>query len=419
MFGNPFKTVCFHQVNGFDHLTLGATGMVSNEQLGPARIYIERSYFGGDIVCICNSTDQSALPWYREVDIAPKEVIEIPHACMFDGLKKEPAIMDYLRARLSNGSRVQFFRPTQLEVELIQNLGLKWEDTLSSDPAIAESFYKADLRRIGEKIGKNDAFVPYEILTANWQPSDVRAAAARVSLRAKFMGMRQVLIRRADLASGDGNCIWGEDDLDLFMEANQGHELLVEVLLTPHIPISNVWWIRDGEIHYGWATKLLQDGFKHRGNVIASDDRVHNFVGRTKALSLPFVRYALEVGYNGMLNFDFMYSPVTKECYIAELNARVPASLYARGLADKLHFKTWAVAFRVIEPSETQKSFGQIHETLGRDIFQPDIQHGIVPYMLSGLSLPQGQRRLGIMSVANHPDTAELMLDRAEVLLVA
>lgn len=417
MFGNSFKTVCLHQINGFDHLTLGAVNLETAHDAGPARIYIERSFFAGDVVLVGRGTDLSALPWYRKVGLAPDEIIEVPHDCIFQGLKHEEEIKKDLIRRLSNGSRIQFFRTTQLESELIGNLGLAWGQTLSCDPAVSEEFYKADIRRIGKSIGKDDSFVPYQILPADWRPKDLMSAVHEINSVAHAMHQPGVLVRRTDLASGDGTCNWFHEDHESFMRKNQGQELLVEVLLEPHVPISNAWWILDGEIQYGWSTKLLQNGFEHKGNVLAHEDKLHDHVGRAKAMCLPFLNYAREMGYNGMLNFDFMYSPVLRKLYIAEINTRVTASYYARGLADKLKFTPWAVAFRIIEPSPDLKNFYDVREKLGRYIYDPDLQHGIVPYMLSGLRLPSGQRRLGIMSVANFVDVSEQILDTAAEIL--
>ena len=59
-------------------------------------------------------------------------------------------------------------------------------------------------------------------------------------------------------------------------------------------------------------------------------------------------------------------------------------------------------------------NFMRVYESLGHLIYKPKREHGIVPYMLSGLRLPANQRRLGLMAVANYAKTAELLLQEAE-----
>lgn len=423
MFGKNHTVLTMHQMTGFDHLTLGARGLDPRlKQNGPARIYIERSFFAGNTVYVTKGTDLSSIPWLKDVGLAPEEVIEVPHHCLFNGLKVETEMMQELKSKVKNGGRIQFFRPTELEAELIMNLGLSWENTLSCDPAIANPFSnKATLRRMAVDFKMQNVFPPHQIVTADWTQEKLLAAVSHIQSAKRRMGMNDVLLKRTDLAGGEGFCLWSSKELHAFMDTNRGQELIIEVAVQPHIPLSNQWMIMDGTIKYVGSSQQLQHGFVHKGNIIAYDDDVldKNLMQRLAQITKPFAEYANSIGYNGVLGFDAVYDKPNDRLFLVEANARITATYYAFALVSRLTFKPWSVAYKIIEPSLALETFDDVRKALGHYLFTPAREHGAVPYMLSGLRLPDGQRRLGIMAVANYAKTAEIVLTEAEKRLAA
>lgn len=421
MFPANLQALCMHQINGFDHLRLGAR-MEQEAELGPARIYVERSYFFADTVYVGADSDKSVLPWLKQVGLAPGEVIEIPHACLFQGLKESAPHFADLQKRVKAGGRPFFFRTTALEEQLIGRLGIDWRNTLSCDPDIAEKLAdKAYIRRAAVEAGEDKIFPPHIALSADWRPEQIEAAVWKIERNAKALGMREVVVKRTDLASGDGFCVWTSGGRYEFCQANQGHELIVEAWINPHVPISNQWLIFNGEARYVGTSRQLQQGFVHKGNVIASDDRAVDFriSERLRHMTRPILAHAIKKGYNGIIGFDAVYHVASDRLWLTEANARVTAGTYAYALASRLNFKPWAVACKIIEPKAELLDFDGVISALEYLPYRIDRPSGIVPYMLSGLRLPQGQRRLGIMAVADYPDSAEHFLNEAEKRLGA
>ncbi len=421
MFPRSIRTLSLHQINGFDHLLLGASPD-SQTELGPARIYVERSYFFEDTVYVGASADKSILPWLRDVGLAPREIIEIPHECMFQGLKSSEEIFSALANRVRDGERLHFFRTTPLEEELVRRLEINWSDTLSCDPTIAEKMAdKAYVRKVADKLNDFGMFPPHLILPASWTETDLHSAVWRVETQAKRLGMDRIVVKRTDLASGDGFCDWFKNGHAEFCKTHAGHELIVEAWIHPHIPISNQWLILDGEVSYIGTSRQIQNGFVHKGNIISSHDEGvdPNVAARLRILVEPLLKHAINMGYNGIIGFDAVYHEPTGKIWLTEANARVTAGTYAYALASRLEFSPWAVACKIIEPKAGLKTFEDVAKALGYLLYKAGRENGVVPYMISGLTLPEGQRRLGIMSVANHTQSAEYFLEETELRLVA
>jgi len=416
MFPKQINALCLHQINGFDHLTLGAN-MKSATDLGPARIYVERSYFFDDTVYVGANADKSVLPWLHEVGLAPREIVEISHPCIFQGLKSAEGAYANLAARVKAGARPHFFRTTALEEELVRRLEIDWSDTLSCDPRVAEKMAdKAYIRNVAAELGEEDLFPPHICLRGGWSIEQVESAVWRVVNRANRIDMKRVVVKRTDLASGDGFCDWFKNGHDEFCKAHTGHELIVEAWIDPHIPISNQWLVLGGEAIYIGTSRQLQKGFVHKGNIIASDDEVleKSLVSRLKGMTQPLLKHAISLGYNGIIGFDAVYSQDLGKMWLTEANARVTAGTYAYALAARLEFSPWAIACKIIEPRPGIVNFAQTADALGYLLYKAGRENGIAPYMLSGLALPHGQRRLGLMSIANNPKTAEYFLEESE-----
>lgn len=419
MFPEQSDVLYVHQVNDFDHLSLGAD-YNPRSTAGPARIYEERAYFLDGTIYIGSGADKSILPWLADVGLSPREVITVPNTCVYRGLKESPNILAGLTDKISRGARPHFFRTTSLEAELLKQLGLSWFDTLSCDPAIAEKIgNKGYLRCLATELNCSDIFPPHVILSSGWRVEDITIAAWKLAPELRKHQVKTVIVKRTDLAGGDGCCVWNGNGCGDFQAVNAGRELIVEAFIDPRITITGQWLITDGKFHYIGMGKQYQMGFMHQGIVASSSGSTvaTKNLHRMKAMVEPLLGRLVEMGYNGIIGFDAVYNPQTDRLYLTEANTRTTADTYVYAVASRLGFDPWAVACKIIKPATGITDFREIKNSLGYLLYQPARENGIAPYMLSGLKLPSGQRRLGLMSISTNPGTAEHFLREAEARL--
>ncbi len=395
-----------HQIEGFDDITVL-----------PAVRYLERSLLLGDIVCVTNETDLTIVPWLQEVELAPERIVEVPDKCMFTGIRKDPALFNELRGLFAKGVRPMFFHPTQKEVGFVEAAGLTWEQTASSDPSVADFVGRKDfLRQMAKKINMDHAFPSHVLLPADWTTDQLNETVARVRALAQIDGMQYVMVKRTDLVSGEGMCRAGSLQFRQFTEQHKGHALVVEVEVQPHTPISNQWCIVRGDPIYVGASLQLQDGFVHKGNVIASDDRMlpEGVVKKLRRLTEPFVKHIVSLGYNGVIGFDAVWNQDRNLLLLTEANARVTAATYPFGVAKRLGYSSWAIANKMMVPAPWVETFNRVRGMLGNSLlFHPRRHNGVVPYMIGALNHPT-MRRMGLMAIAEDPRRAEQTLAEAE-----
>ncbi len=416
MFPEQIEAIYLHQVNEFDHLSLGSDYNPASTS-GPARIYEERAYFLDGTVYIGNQADKSILPWLADVGLSPRELVTVPDKCVFRGLKESPDLLTAVAGKIARGARPHFFRTTTLESEFINALGLSWSDTLSCDPAIAEKIgNKAFLRRFAAELNCADVFPPHVILSSGWRVEDISKATWKLTPELRKIKADKVIVKRTDLAGGDGCCVWNGNGCGDFQTVNAGRELIVEAFIDPRITITGQWLIADGKFHYIGMGKQYQLGFVHQG-IIASSSKssvaVKN-LHRMKDMVEPLLTRLVQIGYNGIIGFDAVYHLETDCLYLTEANTRTTADTYVYAVAARLGFRPWAVACKIIKPALGITDFRDVKNSLGYLLYQPARENGIAPYMLSGLKLPSGQRRLGLMSISTNPGTAEHFLREAE-----
>ncbi|MDD5726853.1 MAG: hypothetical protein PHC53_05665, partial [Patescibacteria group bacterium] len=197
--------------------------------------------------------------------------------------------------------------------------------------------------------------------------------------------------------------------------------LIVEVEIQPHTPISNQWCVVNGDLAYVGTTRQIMDGFDRQGDVIASDDGVlpGAVVEKLRRLTEPFARYAVELGYNGVIGFDAVWHEDKNLVFLTEANARVTAATYPFGVAKRLGYKNWAIASKTMVPAPWIETFNSVRGHLGNSLlFNPRKQCGVVPYMTGALSHPT-LRRMGLMAISNDPRRAEQTLAEAEKRLTS
>jgi len=404
MFGSG-NVIHMHQIVGFDDISVL-----------PAARYLERALLLGGCVCVTSETDTSIVPWLKEVDLAPDEIIRVPHKCMFTGLREDASLLAEVQTRFAQGARPMFFRPTELEAGFIEGLGLTWEKTASCEPRVAEAIGAKDfLRKLAASIGSTKAFPPHTILYPPWDADQVMDAVADMNQQARDMRLRNVMAKRTDLVSGEGMIRTGSYQFRQFLSKNRDHALIVEVEIDPHVPISNQWFVQDGKAIYVGASRQLQDGFVHKGNVIASDDRVlpEGIVRRLLEMTQPLVIAAMDMGYNGVIGFDAVWNQERDWIFLTEANARVTASTYPFAVAHRLGFAPWAVANKMVVPAAWCETFNSVRGHLGSLLYSPRRHHGVVPYMIGALTHPT-MRRMGLMAIAEEQRQSEQLLAEAE-----
>jgi len=403
MFGDH-PLVNMHQINGFSHVTVL-----------PTALYGERTLLMGGKVCVPKDTDLSVVDWLDEVGLAPDEIIRIPDSCMFAGLKRQPELMDKLAELFAQGFRPMFFHTTELEAEFVERMGLAWNQTASCDPMIADLFgHKDFVRRTADALGCPKAFPPHIIVHPPWDTDTITEAVHEVRRMARDLGMRHVMVKRTDLVSGEGMLRTTSPQFRPFLSQNRRHPLIVEVEIDPHVPISNQWFVQDGKAVYVGASRQIQDGYVHKGNIMASFDRVlpEDVLLNLHRLTKTLVGHAVSMGYNGVLGFDAVWNQERGLLYLTEANARVTASTYPLKVAHRLGFTTWSIANQVIVPAPWFETFNSVRGALGPMLYNPRRQKGVIPYMLGALKLTD-MRRMGLMAIADIPRHAELALDEA------
>jgi len=403
MFGQD-QVIYMHQIVGFDDVSVL-----------PAVRYLERALLLGGSVCVTNETDLSIVPWLNEVGLGPEEIIKVPHKCMFTGLRQDESLLADVQARFAQGVRPMFFRPTALEASFIKDMGLTWEKTASCDPRVAEAIGAKDfLRKLANSLGLTKAFPPHVVLHPPWDADQVMDAVVDMKQKARDMRVQHVLVKRTDLVSGEGMLRTDSSQFRPFLSKNRDHALIVEVEI-PHEPISNQWFVQDGKALYVGASRQLQDGFVHKGNVIASDDRVlpENVVRRLMEMTQPLVIAAMDMGYNGVIGFDAVWNQERDWIFLTEANARVTASTYPLAVAKRLGFTPWAIANKMVVPATWCETFNCVRGQLGTMLYNPRRHQGMVPYMIGALTHPT-MRRMGLMAIAEEPRQAERLLAEAE-----
>lgn len=410
MFGTN-GIVHMQQIDGFDEITSV-----------PAVHYIERSLLLGGTVCVTQDTDLSIVPWLGEIDLGPERIINIPDKCMFAGIRNSPSLIRELRGEFARGAKPLFFCSTQLETWFIEAFGLSWEQTVSCDPDVADYFGRKDcLRLIAERIGVANHFPPYVILRSDWKLRDLQGAITQVRRKANDLRLTDcVMVKRTDLASGEGMCRVGAPEFRRFVNEYAGRDLIVEAEIWPNKPLSVQWFVNKGRFAYVGSSLQMVEGYERVGDLIASNDRIlpSGIVSKLQALSEPLVQYATAMEYNGVIGFDAVWDRQSDTVFLTEANARVTAATYPFGLAKRLGYPNWAIADKLMVPSLGVETFDDVKSLLGSSLlFNPNRREGVVPYMVGALRHPR--RRLGLMAVASDPRHAEQTLGEAQKRLTS
>ena len=411
------EIVSLGEINGFDDASF------------PTRIYLERFLLLADKAYMLEGCDLSTLPWLQDVGLAPQETIVVPGDRLVQGLLRDQTMFADFRKRFSNGGHtVQFFSPTQDEVGFVAEAGLRWENTLSCDPEIAAPFAdKAELRRMtlsDDWAGHDHCFPPFVLLNQHWSDEALDKALHDVRKSAEELGMSDVIVKRTDQVSGDGMKRMSEPGFNLFLAQQAGHPLIVEVFIEDHDAISIQYLIHDGEVIELSASRQIQEGLIHKGNIISSDNHVMaaQHTNQLRWLSRPFADLALARGYNGIIGFDAVHRPDLGLMFLTEANARVTATTFPIGVVRKLQrrlnsFNPWAVANEMfMAPSPKLRTFEDVRKALGHRLYLPCREHGVVPYMISGLRL-KTKRRIGLMVIGNFAPSVEFLLAEAKQVL--
>ncbi|MBU2566256.1 hypothetical protein KKG46_01710 [Patescibacteria group bacterium] len=420
--------IAVHAVYNFGDLTLGTQNFdPKKDGPGPAILYEERAPLIGDQVWMSEFTDRSNLPWMADVGLAPREVVVVPGHQLIPGILGDNTLLKQFSSSARNGGRVQFFSPGEQENVLMQEAGLSYQDTISCDPKIAGLFAdKAELRHIAgaqdfKKKYPGKFFPPHQILNQYWSEESLYSAINQVKREAIKLGLQDVIVKRTDQASGDGMKCACDAGFSSFVQQQVGHPLIVEVFVPNHQAISIQYFIHDGEITELSASRQIQKGLVHKGNLIASKNHVLD-EGQSnilRHLTLPFVYEALNKEYNGVIGFDAVHRSDLGLMFLTEANARVTATTYPIGVVRRLQrtlksFTPWAIANEMfMEPSVNLTNFEDVRKALGKRLYLPCREHGVVPYMISGLRLKKG-RRIGLLVIGNYAKSVEFLLQEAK-----
>ncbi|MBD3281939.1 hypothetical protein GF391_04310 [Candidatus Uhrbacteria bacterium] len=420
-----------HEINGFDDAALGvkqeagiaydADGHVRVTS-GPARRYQGRALLAGDIVCATQDIDLGHLPFLKSVGLAPNQVIVVPHNYMFRGLKNEPALTKELRSRFDQGAGAWFFRTTAQEEEFVAAMGLDWGRIYSSPAELGDIFSdKGYFRRCMRSLRQEHHLPPHAILNKGHALAQAYQVAETVRAMSQSIGFSQVLFKRTNLVSGGGFCMYNDPALPHFLQSNRNHDLIVETAVLPHDSVSIHWSLQNGRAVCIGCSKLLRDGFVHKGGVISSGDTVvaPEIKAKLTSMTAAYANMAAKVGCNGVLCCDAVLDQSGNHLYLTEADVRVAATSYLFNIARRLK-APWSVAGRIItEPADELKKYSDLEDRLNGLLYDPAKGYGALTCMIDGLRLPSAQRRVGLVSIAPNAQDAEAILDQGGSLLTA
>lgn len=363
------------------------------------------------------------LAYLRDVDIGPSDVIRLDSDRLVADLAANADVRAVVLDRVRQGSRIQFFSVTSQEEALIDSLGLDWSHVYGAPPRIgAEANDKADLRRLGARLGLTHLFPQHRICGAR----DTGAIYGAVGTMLAGDECDFVVLKRPDLASGDGMRRvarardWLETVHPYLAQHAGAREIIVEAGFS-HVPMSVQWELGTDGPSFACATaQLIDSAFVHLGNVLSSGELPcvpAADVDAMRRMSEPFVRHFWSCGFRGICGFDFLRAERNGRLFMLECNGRVTATTYAYGIGREVAQRVpeWAIVMTNVSAAPRYRTFSDVRALLGSLLF--DGRHGALPFNLRCLQLEEP--KLSFACVGRDVDDAKSVLARAKRLLAA
>jgi hypothetical protein len=382
--------------------------------------YADRALILPGTAVVADGPIDDHLGYLAEVGVGAKDVVRVAGDELVTGLARDRAAREAVAARLAAGAQVQFFNVTREEEELFDSFGVGRERLFSAPAAITrEANDKAELRRLGARLGLADAFPEHAICDPGDRPAVYGAVGRLLGSPCDF-----IVLKRPDLASGDGmmfveRCVDWMSIVDPYLRQHaRAKEIVVEAGWR-HVPMSVQWELHASGPEFACATaQLIENGVVHQGNVLSSGelpDVTADDVAEMRRISEPFARHHWTNGFRGICGFDFLRATRTGRQYLLECNGRVTATTYANGLARQLapRLASWAIVMSVVPTSVGVRTFGDVVKRLGRRMFSGT--KGALPFNVRCLRLPEP--KLALCCVGETALDATIVLDRAKTLL--
>lgn len=363
------------------------------------------------------------LAYLRDVDIGPSEVIRLDSDRLVADLATNEGVRAAVLDRVRQGRKLQFFSVTSREEALLDSLGLDWSCVYGAPPRIgAEANDKAELRRLGERLGLTHSFPRHRICGAR----DTGAVYGAVGTMLAGDECDFVVLKRPDLASGDGMRLverrrdWLETVHPYLAQHVAAREIIVEAGFR-HVPMSAQWEIGADGPSFACATaQLIDSAFVHLGNVLSSGELPSvsaDDVDAMRRMSEPFVRDYWSRGFRGICGFDFLRAERDGRLYMLECNGRVTATTYANGIAREVAHRRdgWAIVMTNVSAASSVRTFDDVRRFLGPALF--DGRQGALPFNLRCLALPEP--KIALACVGRDVDDATRILRGATRLLAA
>lgn len=206
--------LAIHDTSGFGHL---------GEHIPGVEFFADRVLLTPvDVAVIQSDGFDDYLRWLRTVGIGPKRIVCVDDVNLFRGLlngpvkvsefalgpdgpvlhwNEEPQPLKMLQAFVRHGGKIQVFCMTEEAEAFFERVGIDRRQIQSAPLESARTMNdKAELRRVAERAGVAQAFLPY---AATRDPARVMTEAlkflAKSSSEAEF-----VVLKRTNLAGGDG-----------------------------------------------------------------------------------------------------------------------------------------------------------------------------------------------------------------------
>lgn len=366
--------------------------------------------------------------WLRSLGIGPREIIAVSpgpdqDAPLLDQLLADPRSRNDLHRclEIDPDGTVQFFNTTEHEERAMSALGLPWSRVWGPEAGLSRRVNdKCDLRLLAADLLSRHVFPRFRIA------EEAHVPASLAELREE--GIERALVKRGDLASGDGvisvsTAATDREALSAFFAKHGkcGRKFLVEEHIGDHRALSVQWEVRAPHDYTLTAVsrQVVTRKGEYVGNVMGSGsipDLSPEDAEQMRRDSEPFIRYFARSGWRGVCGFDFMRDR-TGKIFMTECNGRVTALTYAIGIGEQVAERlggAWGIAVGNVYPDpQTIRSPRAIYAAMSDSLFNGMV--GAIPMNVRCLYLPKPKCIVACVAQTAEAAEAQLAEVRARV----
>ncbi len=372
----------------------------------------------------------AACDYMRRVGIGPKRIVHVPSmGSLYDGVRASSEAQRAIVEHVAQDGDVEFYIPGPAAWALCHELGVPQSRVRNQRPELAPETDKVGMRRLGEQLGLRTCFPSHAF-------SRGKEETMRVARTLFAEGHARIVIKRPDLASGEGQLVIGSiNDLSqqegvafLHRYAVDGVELVVEAWWEGE-DFSAVFEVDFDEVrlmHMSGQFMRSADGKTHMGNFLGNrPNQVFPSVGscswhnRMEVACRQMISVWQQRGYRGKIGFDGKVRPHAGEFVLLEVNARPSASIFARYVLEQVRRsddEEIGVSMLSVTPPRAF-SIEEMVALLGSDAYNPSTRRGVIignPVRMGDMRHPETPIHVVADSVSQSIETALTIKRRVE-----